>query len=764
MIIAFLPQPMSVPKLIMKGDGVYAHLPGQGQAHLLRHPPPEAFHPDKNFPDAPAFAHMGSADPHLIAESEGHNGVGKLLPVKPRKGQFGHAEFAHEFEGKEYLHLHPIDGIIHETAKMLEKFGEDPMQAMGLVQASIDKFNQNHPDERMHLPDADATAWRKINSAPFSRDYAERTKGAGGDPVTYFTNSGHEKSPAGMHIESGANPMHKELGQILMEKLGSKGYDPNQEPEWVKYPYITPRYLHPSAYRMKGAKQGQGLGPGATIPTAHAKFMPEGVQSEKVMDNVYAWEMLHHLPDAFFYKKAGTGRPPSTAIENARKHILEAFSQIDPNRVPNFLVPLNKNKTQEEVNGTAAGDYTLIPFAQALQNPKYLDAMSRELAITPAFTYLFGRIDAKNSSGRELFQFMMDNLGAPEDSLDYAQMKQYVSHGPHVSLSDGSRIKEHTHANAAKLATKLMMAGVDEQGVSNLRNLQIDDPEILRRFRLNPESGDENLEHRRTALEGIASLVAMGFGHQPQREIPPPEMIPTQPMYAQNIAGYSEVPMGSLPSYARHHEDHEKLSTRMTGSGRATTREEEGTPAIQAPESPALSTQTPRRGQVAVQQPFTPQDPLLVSARQKIGQMQPTQFREALQQVGARVPIGTGETLTPQEQRFQQTFGDPRQQLLSQYLRSLDESLPMADRLMKAMEEMQKDEARMDTSIMKHAPVREVDISDERGIHRIAKGLGLTSLDVRTIAHTSGDWNRISEKLDVPLDVVKMVKVSMGGV
>jgi hypothetical protein len=756
MIIAFLPQPVSVPKLIMKGDGVYAHLPGQGQAHLLRHPPPEAFHPDKKFPDAPAFAHMGSADPHLIAESEGHNGVGKLLPVKPRKGQFGHAEFVHEFEGKEYLHLHPIDGIIHETAKMLEKFGEDPMQAMGLVQAAIDKFNQNHPDERMHLPDVDATAWRKINSAPFSKDYAERTKGAGGNPITYFTNRGHERSPAGMHLESGANPMHKELGQILMEKLGSRGFNINQAPEWVKYPYITPRYLHPSAYRLKGAKQGQGLGPGATIPTAHAKFMPE---EGHVMENVYAWELLHHLPDAFFYKKAGTGRTPSSAKEIAKRHILEAFKQIDPNRVPNFLVPLNKNKTQEEVNGTATGDYILVPFAQALQSPKHLEDMASELAVTPAFTYLFGRINAKNSSGRELFQFMMDNLGAPEDSLDYAQMAQYVKHG----LNE-TGLKESAHANAAKLATKLMMAGVDEEGVSNLRNLQIDDPEILRRFRLNPTSGDENLEHRRTALEGIASFLAMGFGHKPQREIPPPEMIPTQPMYSRNIAGYSEVPMGSLPSYARHHEDHEKLSTRMTGSGRATTREEEGTPAIQAPESPALSTQTPRRGQVAVQQPFRPQSPEFAAARQELGQASPAALREVMGRMGVPIPAGTGQTLTPQEQRFQQTFGDPRQQLLSQYLRSLDESLPMTDRLMKAMEEMQKDEARMDADIMKHVPVREVDISDERGIHRIAKGLGLTSLDVRTIAHTSGDWNRISEKLDVPLDVVKMVKVSMGGV
>ena len=122
------------------------------------------------------------------------------------------------------------------------------------------------------------------------------------------------------------------------------------------------------------------------------------------------------------------------------------------------------------------------------------------------------------------------------------------------------------------------------------------------------------------------------------------------------------------------------------------------------------------------------------------------------------------EGFNPREKLFRQTAGDPKQQLLSQYLRSLDESLPIGDRLMKAMEEMQKDEARMDTSIIKHIPVRSVHINDDNGVNVIAKKLGLTSLDVRTIAHSTGDWGRVSKQLNVPLDVIKVVKVSMGGI
>jgi hypothetical protein len=233
-------------------------------------------------------------------------------------------------------------------------------------------------------------------------------------------------------------------------------------------------------------------------------------------------------------------------------------------------------------------------------------------------------------------------------------------------------------------------------------------------------------------------------------------------MYSRNVAGYSETPVHELPSHMFHHTEEHMLPTKKQGSGEPIR--EEGAPAVKPPESPALQTQTPRQGQVAVQRPFTPQSEGLMQERAQIGQLGTPELREVMGRMGVPIPAGTGPTLTPQERQFQQTFGDPRQQLLSQYLRSLDESLPIGDRLMKAMEEMQKDEARMDASIIKHIPVRSIHINDESGVNLIAKKMGLTSLDVRTIAHSTGDWSRVSKQLDVPLDIVKVVKVSMGGI
>ena len=781
MIIAFpyvRPRPQFILRkghgIIRKGDGVYAHLPGEGSGHLLRAPPPEAFKADANEPDAPAFAHIGSASPHPASGAAGHNGVGELLNMTRREGDYGHTEFVHQFDGKEYLHHHGIDAIIKGVGKIMKKLGlseaeaKDPKTgAMARVQQAIDKFNAREGlDSRHQLPNVDSVEWRKLVAAPYDSNYPNQTKTKDGRQVTLFTNRGFENSPAGLHIESYANHFHKELDEVLADALKLNGYLSSSAPEWIKYPYITPgdgSDLHPALYRFKGKKFGQGVGPGGTSARAHEDSFPEGAQMEPSVKDVYSWEMLHHLPDAFFYKKMGRGRPPSRAIELAKRHMIEAFGRFDPDKIPDIAVPINTSLTLEQEQGTGSGDYIMYNLRDVIKSPELLHNMVSELATTPAFTFLFGRIDAKNSAGADLYQYLMNEFGSPEEGLDYAQMSKHITHGPHVVLPDGTKLHEHSHANAAKLMTKLMLSGVDEDGVANLRNSIVENPEG---FRLNPESGDENQPYRRQALQGIANLIAGGFGHQVQRSLP--EDIPTQPLYSRNVVGYSETPVHELPSHMFHHTDEHMLPTKKEGSGEPIR--EEGTPAVQPPESPALQTQTPRQGQVAVQRPFTPQSEAMREARTALGQTSPFELRNVIQQIGARVPLGEAggeldeEGFNPREKLFRQTAGDPKQQLLSQYLRSLDESLPIGDRLMKAMEEMQKDEARMDTSIIKHIPVRSVHINDDNGVNVIAKKLGLTSLDVRTIAHSTGDWGRVSKQLNVPLDVIKVVKVSMGGI
>ena len=142
----------------------------------------------------------------------------------------------------------------------------------------------------------------------------------------------------------------------------------------------------------------------------------------------------------------------------------------------------------------------------------------------------------------------------------------------------------------------------------------------------------------------------------------------------------------------------------------------------------------------------------------------PASLCRIIQAAGARVPQGQGMQLSPQEQMYQQTMGDPRQRLLTQYMKSQSQELSPMDRVMKAMEDMQMDDARADSKIMKHALARPINVADLSGIHHLAKSVDLTPVDIRSIAYATGDWERIAKRLNVSTDVVKVVKVSVGGV
>ena len=151
------------------------------------------------------------------------------------------------------------------------------------------------------------------------------------------------------------------------------------------------------------------------------------------------------------------------------------------------------------------------------------------------------------------------------------------------------------------------------------------------------------------------------------------------------------------------------------------------------------------------------------AARAGVGQADPATLRQFMEMSGIGPTPGTGP-LTEQERRFQQTFGDPQQRLLTEYMKSQDNMLPETDRLMKAMESMQRDAAMQEPRIMKSALPRPVNIADNHGVIHLAKHLGITPVDVRSIAHQMGDWERIAKRLNISDEVVKVVKVSVGGV
>jgi hypothetical protein len=150
---------------------------------------------------------------------------------------------------------------------------------------------------------------------------------------------------------------------------------------------------------------------------------------------------------------------------------------------------------------------------------------------------------------------------------------------------------------------------------------------------------------------------------------------------------------------------------------------------------------------VAVRRPPRPIDPTYQALRPNVASLDPTQFRQL---IGRRPG---GEELTEFEQGQQRAIADPRQQLITQYMKSEDSHLSIMDRTLKALERMQFHEASLDNGINHGAVFTDVG--------QIAKHVGLTSGEVNSINESMGDWHKIAKAYHVQPKVVKVIKLNM---
>ena len=135
----------------------------------------------------------------------------------------------------------------------------------------------------------------------------------------------------------------------------------------------------------------------------------------------------------------------------------------------------------------------------------------------------------------------------------------------------------------------------------------------------------------------------------------------------------------------------------------------------------------------------------------------PQALETAASSVGMRLPkpelqfAGT----RPGQQFFDPTTGE-------MVLRSKKDISDTIDRIQKAMEKMQSENAMSDGEIMKHVPSHSISSSMEMGM--FAKSMGLTGYDVRAINATQGDWNKIADKWQVSHKTVGIIKATCNGV
>lgn len=724
--------------LLLKGHGVYGHRAG-GPA-FLRAPPATAMKAPEE-PDIPAFA---------------HDGQGNIIEGQFTQGPHGEMVYATPFGD----FRHGIDAVVNKLGEFFKArgMGIDPVH---VVDKAIRDFNDNHDMPKNHkLNSFDNMSHRKIRVGPLQRgvgnDMPVNTHG--GTQITHLHNKNADTAPLGKFIESAYWPAFNELRNVLTDIIGIpaaelKGMD------FVKYPYIRAHDLAPHTYQTYEDH------PSAEIPDKYRRFYPEGAFPD--ITGIHSWENIHELPLIAHYPKVGKkGKPPSKLKNSLNQHIDEAIAMGGVEAIPDVNITMN-------LGNLGAPDLRQVNLREALTNPNLRDDLANDIIRAPSLMQLFGR--SGQGDMKALMDFFVENYGLGEEGLTLDQHKQYYTAGKGAG-------GQGTHTGAARLAGLAAKSGKHDSGRSNLSEHDLTEEDLQGLGLHYSPSLVDAAERYQIIIQALADHQAAARGHEVQR---PMGDIPENPMMGASIQNYPEIDPETgmlmhegmpphMDPYVHRVEDYAPTSPSVTTElgvqpGRDAVAEPAAMPVeeqipvaatTQTPIRPSTShSVSPSRG-VAVTpgMPLKPLHPAVSQARQAVGQYNPQQLREFMQAASMRqgeMP-GPDVPFTPHEERFRQSFSDPRQTMLEQFARSEDTHLPIMDRVLKKLERIQMEDARNDNEISKHVKPH------FRDSNLLAQHLGLTKGDVHTIAHATGDWYKIAKSFSVEPKVVKVIKVNQG--
>lgn len=754
--------------LLIKGDGNFA-LFGGGY-HVQRYPPSDAHVDDPNQPDVPAFAHTGA---HGEQET-GLPGVGKVIPGGFVRGNHGEIVYKDESGGE---HLHGIDGVIRRVGEAMAQRGMrgNPKQ---VVQSAIDKYNRIHPDKNNHLPDVEDMMWRKIVVGPYQRDVMNRGNyGPEGKLITTTTNSHGQKHRYGTFLESYSIPFHNQLDEAMKEA----GFqNPRQDFSFVGKPYIRPENLHfivnpKTGMMMSGAHHipSGHLGGGDRLPGHLTSMFDEMGINEKSFSGITPWDIIHHLPDTYFLPRS-TSAGSAGIVNSAMEHINHALG-FDTSKIGTEIkqtVPLST--IDETWRGT--------PLQYILGNTEQKQRLFSELSRYPAFMSLFGRT-TKGNLHNKLHDHYAERYGEKADkSIEH--FLNNIAYDPdaygELNEATGKRRTNALNKNAARIKAKMLMSGTRdvERPTDANSNFRYDalTPEEIEEAGLRLKTDDEsmgNVAEVRRIIEYLAHMYSIASGSQPRRPNPSQEEINDLAPYVRNqlVGGFMEDPaLMGVPDHVRSvsravpsasAEPVQQAST-VAGAPERAPPVTEQRPPVRQDLPPAVAPQRQQAPPVAVVPQADPRLSEFQQRRQAFAQASPAQVEQTMRDVGS---IRPGATVTPQQlQSFQQTVSDPYQRFLTDYIQASEDSPEeVRDRLMKAVEQMQIEDAKRDVDILKYLPRRKMSLQSNDDVSSIAKKMDIAPIDVHTIVFTKGDWTRISKKYGYSDKVVKVVKTAFGG-
>jgi len=797
--------------LLRKGDGNYSLF--AGKMNPLRFPPPEAHNRDPNMPDIPAFAHTGAHS----EEETGVPGMGHVFPGDWKTGMHGEQIYADESGGE---HMHGIDGIIRAVGDSLLEHGIKA-PAKDVIQKAIDMHNQNHKEDN-HLPNVDSVGWRKMHLAPLTeQDHRVRSNYTqDGNLITTYTNRHGDNHRSGTYLESYAIPFNKQLGEVMAQL----GHPNPQKHSWVKKPYVKPHRLHLVPDGKGGMQFGansidSGKLDGDRLHGSQRLKWGSRIPDSRAFQNITSWGIAHHYPNVYYIPQidAAPGGKRQTRKQTVDSFLHHMALVTGKNRegVVNNLIVDSAGAMKHLAN--IPGEINGKPLKVLLQTPQGQLEAANYLSQFPAFQAVYGenRNPKFNEDGsiKQAGQTVgkMNHLYGQRygDTAEEGKgLDHFMSHTEKIEAYKQHQVRGGIgHHNRAKDAWSNVVLAAS-QGINHAE----DDlsPEDLKAAKIRLYDTPETraaAPNVKIMLDHLFHSHTIAGGHE-RKEIPSQEELQQlQPIVDNILQGGTHEDRGQLgvPEHIRYSD----MTSSMSPVGASMQPEETtlkpqpgkekgisgapvpvsgGAPPAATSGAPPPLSDAARRAQLQVD-PNTEHFRQLVAnkkitpdqqMRAKFGYASP----ETVQNVMSRLPrpqyhpqqaqvLYPGETQVPpvgvvssQRQReFQQNMGDPYQRFLSDYpTKSKDGHNAAMDRLIKAVEILQIEDARKDDEIIKHLPSNNLSVDSITDILYLAKMLDITSMDVSTILNTKGDWERISKTYGYSDRVVKVVKVSFGGV
>jgi hypothetical protein len=709
---------LNSPLLLRKGEGIFRVDPETGESVYIGMPHEGIFHDDEKNPlhygiDLPLHAHLGDRTPS-----------GQWM-----QGKHGEMVWQDEYG---HTHRHGIDGLINQLGELGVPDPHD------FIQEVIDYVNKNHTNDAMKIPSIEDAAWRKLVAHNYSKSFKPEEalsypyNGKDGTFATLNMSSNPEASTAKFKLAQHPESYRLGFAPIIRQMLGEKyGIDipEGQYIEGITKSYISGEALSPKAKRLKGSF-GEALTPQGLLPHhVNEALGVTGNQVQPFQEAVHSWEMYHALPailahpDAqqifkeFEGKRAG-GRPFSPVIY---EKALAKFA-------PHMLAKTPPELLDTPIITSTSGQMSL---REVLQDETGIKILAGQMMKSPAaLAFLLGNADQAGAANHildEMHSQLLSQL-SPEEAKALDNTMMGITAGKTPGAQD---------RNSHEMGKKLF-------GLAHHV-----EPESMKEFALEHFPPHPDLEAQDGLFNLVADSISHAHGHQPRRattEAPDYSNVTLPRLLDQNMG---TVP---LPPY---------LAERKIKEWR---QYPEG---VDGPESDEeLKPLAPPSGDSDIWNRianYSPETQAQIYEHFKTQNPQHAIDESSLQTQA----LQSGQEFTPQmaAQRFinaQRQKSETTQQTLPDYpVAASFDTIPVEDRLIKAMERLQMLDAKKDVAVLKRVSTVPSGTTDSHSF--LADKMGLEKQDIRAIAHSKGDWNRVAKAYNTKPVLVKAVKVSLEG-